>query len=436
MGGRWARSAGAAAALLGALLLEAPAAHAIGSVASDDGDPSLDVIGSARLTAGYFRFRDMPEPLSTEDDGVVSTVLRLILTGSLAAEVGYEANLYADVSRLPESLMGGSFATAGAFEGATAYRSDYLSWSFWQRGAVEGSMGIDRLALDLDVAPVLLSAGRFPINYSVTHIFAPNDFFAPFSATAINTVYKPGVDALRMLLSAGELSTIETVQVLGYDGDGHAEWARSAALGRASTVLWDFEWALLGGKLAERWVGGGSLQGGLGPIGVRAEGHVGMSDGDGDGSLDDGDVGRDELHGRLAAGVDVPFEWQNAHIAAEYAFVSDGAGEAADYFARATRWFPDDQPFLGRHYVGVSMRGEIIPILVASAMGIVNVEDGSGLAGLALSYSAADEVDLVAGVQLPWGRGPVADGSALGVAPESEMGLWPLAAYAESRIYF
>jgi hypothetical protein len=425
-----------AAALLGALLSSARPASAIGSVESDDGEQSLDAIGSARLTAGFFHFREGPEPFAADDDGVVSAVLRLILTGSLAEQVGYEVNLYSDLSRVPTSLTGGSFATASAFEGATPYRTKYLSWQYWERGSVQGSMGVDRLRVDLDVAPVLLSVGRFPVNYSVTHIFAPNDFFAPFSATAINTIYKPGVDAQRLLIGLGELSGIEAVQVLGYDDEGRAKWSKSAALGRASTVLWDFEWALLGGKLAERWVGGGSLQGELGPIGLRAEGHVGVSDGDGDGELDDGDRGRDEVHGRVAAGLDVPFEWHNANIAAEYSFVSDGAGDPADYLGRAGRWYPDDQPFLGRHYVGASVRGEIIPILLGSVMGLVNVEDGSGLAAVSLLYSVADEADLVAGVQLPWGPRPVADSSELGATPESEMGLWPLAAYAESRIYF
>jgi hypothetical protein len=171
-------------------------------------------------------------------------------------------------------------------------------------------------------------------------------------------------------------------------------------------------------------------------VGLRAEGHVGLSDADGDGELDDGGVGRDEIHGRLAVGADLPFEWHNARVAAEYSFVSDGAGAPDEYVARALRRLPDDQPFLGRHYVGASVVGEIIPILVASAMGLVNLEDGSGLAALSLIYSVADEADLVAGMQLPWGRRPIADASPLGATPQSELGLWPASVFAEARIYF
>ena len=124
----------------------------------------------------------------------------------------------------------------------------------------------------------------------MTSILRPNDFFAPFSATAINTVYKPGVDALRLNLSLGTFSGIEVVRVIGYEADGDPTWGRSALLARASTVEWDFEWALLGGKVAERWVAGASLQGELGPIALRGEGHAGFADADGDGRLDSDDA--------------------------------------------------------------------------------------------------------------------------------------------------
>jgi hypothetical protein len=293
------------------------------------------------------------------------------------------------------------------------------------------------VSLTLKADPVSLTLGRFAVNYSVTNIFTPNDFFAPFSATAINTVYKPGVDALRFAVAAGSFTSFELVRVLGYDDDGVPTWGRSALLGRSSTVLGGIEWALLGGKLAERWIVGASAQGELGPIGLRCEGHAGFADRNGDGKLDPSDAvpGRPRVHGRLSAGLDVPFEWHNTTIGAEYEFLSDGASAPDRYLERWLARFPDDPTQLGQHYVGASVRGEIIPILRAAVLGMLNPADYSGLASVSLSYSIADEAEFVGGVLVPWGERPTTTAAGLPV-PASEYGLLPLAAFGETRFYF
>ncbi|MBW2458159.1 MAG: hypothetical protein JRI68_26885, partial [Deltaproteobacteria bacterium] len=257
--------------------------------------------------------------------------------------------------------------------------------------------------------------------------------------TAINTIYKPGVDALRFNLALGPLSGIEVVRVAGFQENGEPNWARSALLARANTVLWDFEWALIGGKLSERWVAGGSLQGDIGPLNLRAEGHAGFADQDADGTLDEGDVrptGRDDVHVRVAGGIDVPFEWHNASIAAEYALISDGADEPDGYIGRAMRYFPDDPTFLGQHYVGAAVGGEIIPILRATVSGILNPADHSGLVMTSLMLSVSDESDFVAGVLVPWGKAPTEPAPPAMVEVESEFGLMPVMGFVESRFYF
>ncbi|RLB62746.1 MAG: hypothetical protein DRI90_08345, partial [Deltaproteobacteria bacterium] len=238
--------------LVAATALPEPA-WAIGSAENDDGDVTIDAIGSQRLTGAFLHYRDMPPPFPQEDDSLLGSITRLLLTGDLGEIWRYEANLFVDLSRQPLGALSGAFASAGSFEATTPYRSDLLTWGFWEEGSLRGSMGIDRLSFDALAEPLKLTAGRFPVNYSVTNIFTPNDFFAPFSPTAINTIYKPGIDALRLNLALGPMSGLEVVQVAGFRQSGEPAWGRSALLARASTVWWDFEWALLGGKLAERW---------------------------------------------------------------------------------------------------------------------------------------------------------------------------------------
>ncbi len=400
------------------------AAVAIGEAESEDGEYSIEAIGSARLTGGYLRMPDVPEFFPERDEGIITAVVRLILEGDLGEHMDYEINLFSDFSRVPPAFLGGTFASAGSLE--SPYRYQHLSWDYSGGGEVNGKLGIDRFALNLNVKSVNVSAGRMPVNYSVTHIFTPNDFFAPFSATAINTMYKPGVDALRVGVATGTLSAVEVVGVMGYDSFNDAPaWSQSALLARANTVLWNFEWALVGGKLAERWVAGASIQGEAGPIGLRTEGHLGFPDREMSEVLSgDNQIFSDDVYGRVAAGLDVLFAWHNASIGAEYMFLSDGASGPSGYGARLFNFFPDDNFYMGQHYVGLSAGMELIPILRANVMGLLNAVDLSGLAALTLVYSLADEADLVAGLMVPWGE------------MQSEYGAMPLMVFMESRFYF
>lgn len=415
-------------AALALLALWAPLpARAIGSW--QWGGYGLEATGSLRVTGAFLHY---PETLGQDDDGLAAGVARLLLEGALGERVGYRANLFLELNRSPQTLGGGALSTAGSF--ASPYRTTYLVWDFWEDGAVAGRTGVDRLSLDVRLTPLEISVGRMPLNYSVTHILTPNDFFAAFSAAAINKVYKPGVDALRVNYALGPLSSVELAAVLGSLDDDTPDWSRSALLLRVSATAWEIEWALLGGKLAGRWIAGASLQGEMGPFGVRLEGHVGFPDEDGDGKLDGDEqltpeaAARErEIHLHVAAGVDKTFEWHSLNVALEAMFLSDGAMRPDGYLTRLGALYPDDQLYLNRMYLGLSVGGEVLPILRAVGLALWNTQDLSGLGALFLVYSAADEVEVAGGVLLPWG-----DPALL----QSEYGLVPVMAFLEARVYF
>ncbi|MFH1435434.1 MAG: hypothetical protein ABIJ56_06930 [Pseudomonadota bacterium] len=432
--------AAAAACVLLFLLAPLPA-RALGS--AEKGDCSIEAVAAERLTASYLRFPDEPLIYVDREDALLASVTRLLLEGDLSTYVDYEINLYADLSRAPATMAmaaaGGAFATAGSFQ--TPYRTTYLSWDFIEEDKLNGRLGIDRFSINIEVDRVTITVGRFPINYSKTRIFTPNDFFAPFSSAAVNKMYKPGVDALRVSVSLGMLSSIELAAVLGSDDDGSPSWGKTAFMLRAAAVKWSFEWAVLGGKLAGRWVLGASIQGEAGPFGLRAEAHAGFPDADGRGSLDDMDgdgESSDDIHGRLALGIDKMFTWHNIAISAEYMYVSDGAASPSDYLGRALRFYPDDQTFMGSHYVGLSAGGEIVPILMVQGMVLFNARDFSGLGALFFVHNMTDESDLVIGLLAPWGDKPSVDLNHFDPSSviKSEFGLMPLTAFIECRVYF
>src|SRR6185312_2650896 len=282
----------------------------------------------------------------------------------------------------------------------TPYRSPYVAWSFWQSGSVTGQMAVDRLRVHRSFGPVDISLGRFPINHSVTFLFTPNDFFAPFSATTLNKQYKPGVDAVRVNVGLGQLSDLEVLGVLGSDPSGAAAWSRSALTARLETVLLGFHGSIIGGKIAERWILGGTIQGDIKGIGLRAEGNFGMPDKNGDGHIDG------PLYGQVAVRVEHSWPWHNVTVGGEYAYFSDGAADPAGYLARAALFFPDELPYLGRHYAGVNGGIDLIPILNLGVVGLVNAADGSGITTLSLTYNASNEVDLSLGMLAGWGYRP------------------------------
>ncbi len=387
--------------------------------------------GSLRLTGAYLHFDDEPLLFPDGDDALGVAVGRVTLDADAGEHVSFELNGFIDLSRAPGAALGGAFASAGATD--SVYRTRYLSAAFWDNGGVRGTLGVDRAATSVVAGPVKIDLGRMPINYSVTGAFAANDFYAPFSATSVNRLYKPGVDALRLSFAAGALASVDVVGVLGYDADGVPTWGRSSVLSRAGLVAGGFEWGVLGGKVAERWVVGGSAQGDAGPLGLRAEFHVGFPDADGDGRR-----GEDlPVYVRAAGGPNLAFTWHNASVNVDYQLISDGAKGPSAYLGRAAELYPDTVPFLARHYIAPAIGMDIVPILRTAAYAIVNANDGSGLAGASLLYNVADESDFILGLFVPWGKGfqgfdPVTSVPSLG----SEWGLTPLVLYLESRVFF
>lgn len=428
------------AALLASLLLHAPAARPFASLESEDGAEALSAIGSVRLTAAYLHFPDVPQLYPERDDWLLNGVHRLLLDGRVAERLAFEVNFFTEVGRAPAAARGGSLASAGSWQ--SPYRTRALAWTFLDEDAWRGELGLDRLRLTLDLDPVAITVGRFPINHSVTQIFAPNDVFAPFSASAVNKIYKPGVDAVRVSVAVDEMSTVEVAAVLGWDYERDPTWGRSAVLARAGTVIGPFAVALIGGKVAERWLAGASLQGEIGPLSPRAEGHLGLADANGDGRLDDSpsappaSLNGRPLHGRFAVGLDYFTTWQNAAVGLEYLYVSDGADAPAGYLGRASALFPDDTPYLGQHYLGLTGGGEILPILRVQLLALLNATDGSGLASLFVVWNATDEIDVMGGALLPWGQAPTV--AAPGALPtlRSEYGAAPVTVLAETRIYY
>jgi hypothetical protein len=267
-----------------------------------------------------------------------------------------------------------------------------------------------------------IKIGRQPVNFASTFYFTPNDFFAPFSAETFFRVYKPGVDAARVDVALGDLSIFSAVHVLGYPADPSnvGGWGdspdseRASTVARASTVLLDSEWAVLGGVVRENRIIGGSIQGELFDwLGVRFEGHVSTPQ-DGDDSVSETSLGLEHQFTSTFT------------MNAEYFSHGAGSASASEYFLSAG----DTGLYLGREYLALGAGYQISPLLTSSFLYMTNLTDKSGLVSAYFVYSVSDEGEASLGINLPYGEKP-------GLYTfESEFGAMPVSANLEYRVYY
>ena len=349
----------------------------------------------------------------------------------IVASKGYpwqwEANVFVDATRATGGGLG-AFSTVG--RQGSRFRHPALQWALVEDGDHTLSAGIDRLFARRVGEKVTATVGRFPVNWSVTSLLTPNDFFAPFAAAAINRIYKPGVDAAQIEHALGPMTTLTVLGALGTD-DGELDGQRHhAALVRASTLIntadGGFQVSAVGGRAgAMGWVLGATAQGDVGVVNLRAEGHVGATC---------WPPNRGCSRVRAAMGADTRLPWRNGSVAVEGAWLSDGATAPSGYVQRALALQPDELPYLGRAYAALTTGFELLPILRVGGFALANLEDLSGVGGLSLSWSAADEADVMLGAFLPWG-----DGAAIGpqgLQLGSEMGAGSATLYLEARAFF
>jgi len=376
---------------------------------------------SLRFLATY---SDNPPFLGNSTDTSTAGVLRIMPFIRFSDSMELEINIVNDINRSTAFIGNSAFLTGGMVP--EVYRHPELSWDWENR--VDGSYStvgistIDIFKFQYSISDLEINLGRQPINLGTCYYFTPNDFFQPFSAQAFNRMYKPGVDALRMIYYSGELGEYSLIGVAGYDEKDNLDWEASAAVARALGSAGNFEWSGMAGKLAGRYFAGGGFQGEIGIIGVRGETNVSFPE---ENMVDD--------FVQLAMGID--HRWPNSlHVLAEYMFRSDGAGDSSEYFEQ----FLDPKlllnPYLGRHYLALGINYELHPLVNTSVIAISNLEDPSAVLTGSLMLSMADEADMVAGIQYPIGEEPVSSG----ILPEfrSEYGLYPMTIFFEIRAFF
>lgn len=340
---------------------------------------------------------------------------RIIVDANRGEHWGFELNAYQ--SYLPQDLVASQTGSGLSFN---VERSGALETNLSDSN--QAFLAVDRLAVRWSNESYDFKFGRQAINLATTSYFTPNDFFAPFAAQNFFRVYKPGVDALRADISVGQMTQLSVISVLGYEQDLTSDtgWSQSPDSDRVSNLLrWsnefnEFELSLLAGRVVDRDIIGGSLQGELFEwLGIRMEGHLASPD-----STEDYDL--------FSLGFE--HRWENTlQLNLEFFYNGLGVSSVADYqLVQIT----SVNQYFARHYSALGGSYEITPLLMGQAVLISNIDDSSHLFSLNTVYSLSDESEMVVNLT-----------SAFGEAPEngniqSEFGSYPSSVYLELRVYF
>jgi len=380
---------------------------------------SVDLRGMLRGFGTAYQNPDNDLFYEERSNAGVAGIARLIMQAKIGQHLSFDVNVYQ--TYIPASLVS---SQAGLGTPMDVERSAALEWSFSNDKYVR--LAIDQLNARYSNNRLDLIVGRQPINLATTFYFTPNDFFAPFAAQVFYRVYKAGVDAIRAEVRLGDLSQLSLISVLGYKSDIETDtgWSdepysdHTSYLGRISTVIHDFEWALLTGVVRENNIIGGSLQGELFQwLGVRTEGHVA-----------DPDDPQQNSYSELSFGVEHLWE-SSLDIRLEQFYHGSGVGSTTDYVTKYTA-AQGENSYLGRNYTALGIGYEFTPLLNAEMLAIANLTDHSYQLLFNAIYSLSDEAELAVNLGVPIGDEPE------GTEIKSEFGLSPYRANIEVRIYF
>lgn len=306
------------------------------------------------------------------------------------------------------SLVNGQSASLGnSGVASTAEEALPLSWT------VDGAPGtqlrgrVDRLLLRGELGPVVLTLGRQPVGLGSGLFFTPLDLVSPFGPAAIDSEYKPGVDAARVELYLGDrFEQTLVAAALGLDGLEDLVLLSSSRVTLGTTDL-----SLILGEVRSEEVVGLSVSGAVGALGLHGDASLTLPE-------------AEDPFVRAVAGFSAMPEPKGS-LSGEVYVQTLGTNEPAQMLALYAdpRWERGELWAVGRIYAALSYARELSPLVSANLAVIGNLEDPSAMLAPGLRVSVSDEAELSAGAYVGLGARPQ------GLALQSELGALPTTAF-------
>ncbi len=404
-----------------AFLFAVTDAHAI---VGDRGE-AFGLDGSFRTVTLATQNYDAPALFGPEDhaDGMAQGILRLVAGGHFSDWLSYEAHL---VQTLTLEAFGGpggsrgSTALLGTGGGPLPYRFVPLQTAFGEKRAsdVHAQLFVDRLSFKLSFSQADVTLGRQALTFGKAYFWNPLDVFLAFGSTQFDRDYKAGVDGARIDIPLGDFSGVTLVGVIGNHKTDDL-YFDSAMVARAYGTVGEWDLALQGGKIRGGYQIGAATTGEVFTIELRAEAAYFLA------------MKEEPLDDNLTAVVGVGRRFESTlYFQAEHLF---NGGSTSSLLGSLSLMGAGRLQQASRNVTGITVSYEILPVLIGSVTTLIEWDNLSMLLQPGLSYSAADEVDLMAGAIIAVGSRPEAGFLPI---PTSEFGTYSNVFYAEAKAYF
>ena len=345
--------------------------------------------------AGFNRFRLSTEPV----------------LGSVSLEAAYEHALTGRWREASDGLGIGLVPSGGEWLD--------LEWTVAQEEHVRWRHRFDRLNVGWSPSRSMdLSVGRQAVSWGTTLFLTPADPFLPFSPSDPFRQFRGGVDAGRLRLYPGPLSSLDLV-VRPTDTPVGEELT---ALLRGLTTWQNWELSGWGGTLYGDRAGALAAAGGVGAWAVRVEAVIREIRGR---VVGRGSLGLDRILQIRRRDLFVVLEYQRDGLAAA------GPSEYLDIL-RSPEFQRGELQVLGRDEAVLQASYQFHPLWSVGGLWIWNLNDRSALLAPTFGYSAADEVSIGGGVYFGFGDDEITPERPL----PSEHGLSGTTGYASLSWFF
>ncbi len=243
---------------------------------------------------------------------------------------------------------------------------------------------MDRLSLKGGSESTEWTLGRQPLGFGRMTMVSPLDVVAPFSAVAIDTEVRPGVDAVRLTHYFGLGGQIGAAMVTGNVN------ANNSYLAMASHNIDEVDLLAIGGTLRERAMLGLGVGTDVGGLGLKAEAVAYK--------------GRDsEAHGQdlypefLIGAAEAWYRFENG-LTVQTEYLYNGAGaHSPDRYADAARSAAVQEgltSLLGQHYLLFGPSYELHPLVNLKGLAIWNMRDDSLFLRPMVEISVTDNLNM------------------------------------------
>jgi hypothetical protein len=315
------------------------------------------------------------------DTGYLLNLGRLRTQGALDVGGHLRTELWLDTE-----VLFGSFLRTPDYAFSRAVERSTLLDLAWEVGGNDHHLvrqQFFRASVTADAGTARFTVGRQRIGWGTGFVWTPTDLLNPVNPAAVERDEKGGVDALYAEVPLGLLTRVEAVYAPG----PRFAWSRSSTALRFSTNTHEYDIAVLGGVFRDDPVLGGDFAGYVGNAGLRGEAAY---------------TWRKDRPGYLRLTLNADYTFAGGY----YVFVElhhngTGSRDRDDY---DTRDLLDGTIFnLAREYAAVAVARSLTPLFGANVYTLFNLNDGSGLAGPALTWSLSQNLELTASAYVFYG---------------------------------